>query len=186
MSSCDSEHAPKAVYPRSARPRPACCACRCLRGHSILPRARPPAFFRSQRRCAALFTAALCLLRRRCHRNAGKPRPRADELVLLQLADLLSSFLAVLALVQGTVILTGGLDLSAPWDHRIVRDSACRHGQRIRRGACSAPRFWCRRCRHCLLAPHCGTQRERSSSGSLFSSPSKRHGKSARDYWSGP
>ena len=39
----------------------------------------------------------------------------ADELVLLQFADRAASFLAVLALGQGAVILTGGLDLSVPW-----------------------------------------------------------------------
>ena len=42
-------------------------------------------------------------------------RPCADELGYCNSLIVLTSFLAILALGQGTVILTGGLDLSVPW-----------------------------------------------------------------------
>ena len=42
-------------------------------------------------------------------------RQRDPATRLLEFALVLSSFLAILALGQGTVILTGGLDLSVPW-----------------------------------------------------------------------
>ena len=42
-------------------------------------------------------------------------RPRPDERVYYNSLLVLSSFLLILALGQGAVILTGGLDLSVPW-----------------------------------------------------------------------
>ena len=47
----------------------------------------------------------------------------------------LSSFLAILALGQGTAILTGGLDLCRSLDDRPFRHPARRHGARLRQGA---------------------------------------------------
>ena len=47
----------------------------------------------------------------------------------------LASFLAVLALGQGTVILTGGLDLSVPWTIGFSRHPARRHRPGLRPGA---------------------------------------------------
>ena len=75
--------------------------------HAVIP--GPP------RRVASLCLAGLCLLRARRDHDPARDRPRLAQLELLQLADRHLVLPAILALGQGTVILTGGLDLSVPW-----------------------------------------------------------------------
>ena len=81
-------------------------------------RARRPShrLWRRHAESAALCAAGLCLLRRWCCRRPSSSFGNAlvnwryyNSLIVL------SSFLAILALGQGAVILTGGLDLSVPW-----------------------------------------------------------------------